>query len=65
MTLIPEEVESRRETDTEREKVQNEAKQRGQEVTAFVQKELTAIDQCRWKLIASQTMSLLSLTSYI
>lgn len=47
MTLIPEEVDTNRETETERERNENEAKKRGEEVAAFVQKEINAIDQCK------------------
>lgn len=47
MTLIPEEVESKKETDTERERTKTETKKRGEEVAAFVQKEITTIDQCK------------------
>lgn len=46
MTLIPEETDTKKESDTERERAQNANKKRGEEVEAFVQKEITAIDQC-------------------
>lgn len=48
MTLIPEEMETKKESDMERERTQNEAKKRGEEVVAFVEKEMISIDQCKF-----------------
>ncbi|KAH3877938.1 outer dynein arm-docking complex subunit 4-like isoform X2 [Dreissena polymorpha] len=44
MTLIPEEGETKKESESERERVRVDALKRGQEVTAFVEKEITVID---------------------
>ncbi|KAL4228854.1 hypothetical protein ACF0H5_011894 [Mactra antiquata] len=45
MTLIPEEVDTKKVSDTERERVRFESIKRGKEIMAFVEREITEIDK--------------------
>lgn len=51
MTLIPEEVDPKKESEETQRRLRDEAVKRGEETTAFVEKEIEQIDKCTYRIL--------------